>query len=751
MPFLCTHELVLPGYLCGFIRQSDAPDRIWWVGLFVNGELADTCLADRTINSAQGWPDGHGFGFNLPINRLEHSAELTLRVLNTPFTIAHLSVADLEAAGKPAQGGAMGRIDEVHSLTISGLMEDGVSALPSYEILAFEGDRIVGRSRVWRWQHVGAAGDPTGRAARFDLHLDPALADGRIHRIRVETSTGQVLAPGPVEVIAWPNRLRRALCDTALNGRHDVSQRQGDRMLERLLGASMPLSAYAALYPGLAASSAAAPPAGLIGTDGCWHSLGDSGWVLCHHRYVRPLAKLEQDLKEALREQPPTAQAPQLMLWDLAIEQADEQIFPLLFPAFDLERLLEQGHAALIFALPAEAVVQTAAASLADLLLSQVLPTGISPLDRAAILHLPHPGGLMHERDLHTSRPAREMALASAVQARVGQSSVLPPGSHVLPRPAPDKTPTGFPALRLVRPLADRSVSVIVPTRNGGQMLNTAIEDLRRMNPGFDLDILIVDNGSDEADSLASLDRLEDQGARVLEFSGGFNYALINNLAVEHARHDQLCFMNNDVAFPETGVLQELCSRLVDPGIGCVGPLMTRASDIVQHGGVVLGTWHGAAHAFEDRMLGDPGYAGLLRSASEPSAVTAAMLLTRRALFDRLGGFDERLFPVNFNDVDYCLRLGQAGYRTVLTPHVRILHLESATRGRELGTPAANRMTRELINLRARWREVLLDDPQFHPLFALDSLPYSALALEHRAPAPRRAAPRPQSELPAWT
>ena len=751
MPFLCTHELVLPGYLCGFIRQSDAPDRTWWVGLFVDGELADTCLADRTINSAQGWPDGHGFGFNLPMPRLERSAELTLRVLNTSFTIARLTLADLEPAGKPAQGTATGQIDEVHGLTISGLMEDGVTALPSYEMLAFEGDRIVGRSRIWRWQHVGAAGDPAGRSARFDLHLDPALADGRLHRIRVETSTGQVLAPGPVEVVAWPNRLRRALCDMALNGRQDASRRQGDRMLERLLGASMPLSAYAALYPELAAPPPPVIPAGMIGTDGYWYHLGDSGWALCHHRDVRPLTRLEQDLKEALHKLSPTDQAPQLMLWDLAIEQADAQIFPLLFPAFDLERLLEQGHAALIFALPSKAVVETPAASLADLLLSQVLPTGTPPLDRAAILHLPHPGGLMHERDLHTSRSAREVALVSAVQSRIGQSSILPPGSHVLPRPAPDKTPTGFPALRLVRPLADQSVSIIVPTRNAGQMLDTAIDGLRRMNPDLDLDIVIVDNGSDDADSLALLDRLEDQGARILEFSGGFNYALINNLAVEHARHDQLCFMNNDVAFPETGVLQELCSRLADPGVGCVGPLMTRASDIVQHGGVVLGTWHGAAHAFEDRMFGDPGYAGLLRSAWEPSAVTAAMMLTRRSLFDRLGGFDERLFPVNFNDVDYCLRLGQAGYRTVLTPHVRIRHLESASRGRERGTPAANRMTRELINLRARWREVLLDDPQFHPLFALDSLPYSALALEHRAPAPRSAAARPQSEVPAWT
>jgi GT2 family glycosyltransferase len=436
------------------------------------------------------------------------------------------------------------------------------------------------------------------------------------------------------------------------------------------------------------------------------------------------------------------------MICDLGVVQADGQVFPLLFPSFDLERLLEQGYATLCFALPDTALpVIAQATSLSDLLLGSVLPPG-SPMPRAAILHIPHPGGTVAEQDLMATCSARTSALIAAVTARIGQSPGLPAGCTVTALAHCDVP--SFPSLRLNRPLSDRAVSVIIPTRNQGQMLATAVNSLKERNPGFDFDIVIVDNGSTEGDTLNILDRLEQHGARVLEFGEGFNFSLINNLACEHARHAQLCFMNNDVAFPDPGVLAELCGRLVDPQVGAAGPLMTRASDIIQHGGVVLGTWHGAVHAFEDRMFGDPGYGDLLRVASEPSAVTGAFVLTRRALFEDLGGFDEHLFSVNFNDVDYCLRLGVAGYRIVFSPHVRIQHLESVSRGRETQTPAGLRMQREVANLRARWREVLLNDPQFHPLFAIDSLPYRALAISHRAPAARRAGARPPSALPGW-
>lgn len=746
MPFLSDHQIFRPGFLRGFVMHTDQPGRNWQVGLFRGDTLLGCCLSDLHTDPACDWPAFYGFEFNLQLGALEDDAELRLQVVNTDHVIARLQRSDLERGASSEGRRAAGFVRHVQGLTLTGTIDNGVTDLPSFEIVAMEDDRIVGRSRFWRWQHVGAPDNPLGRAAAFDLLLDPALADGRLHAIHVETSTGVVLDGSPVDLIAWPNRLREQLLTEALDGQHDANRRQGDQMLERLLGLSMPLSAYAALYPTLGqVDDSQSLAVGAVGSDGAWRRLGATGWLLCYHQAVEPTPDLEHLITQALDDDPAP---PQLIFWDLGVRQADGLIFPLLFPAFDLERLIEQGYGTLCFALPETALAMIErAASLSDLLMGVVLP-GRCALRRTAIIHIPHPGGVISEKDLIASCTNRSTALLAAVTTRIGLSEVLPSGSKLMAKHVRHKP--SFPALRLSRPVTDRAVSVIIPTRNQGRLLQAAVDSLIDGNPGFDLDILIVDNASNEDDALAVLDRLESQGARILEYNEGFNFSLINNLAAEHAKHAQLCFMNNDVVFLESGVLAELCSRLIDPQVGAAGPLMTRSSDIIQHGGVVLGPWHGAVHAFEDRMFGDPGYGEMLRVASEPSAVTGAFLLTRRALFEKFGGFDEHLFSVNFNDVDYCLRLGAEGYRIVLSPHVRIEHLESVSRGREAQNPAGLRMQREVANLRARWRDVLLNDPQFHPLFAIDCPPYRALAISHRARAARRASACQPSTLPTW-
>lgn len=742
MPFRSECRFVAPGVLRGFVEKVDQPDRHWQVGLFVDGELQGTCLSDLPLPTVEAWQRGRGFEFNLIGPERLEGDELTVLVVNTDHVVARFSQGDFRPAQSAVAKGPVGFVRHVQGLVLAGTIENDVTDLPAYAVFAREGDRIVGQTRLFRWQHVGDADNVLGRAAAFEIFLEPDLADGRVHQLQVETSTGAAFAGSPLDVIAWPNRLRDELLSHEATGDGDALRRRGDVMLERLLGASMPISAYASCYPELRQPVPAMPPDGQLGSDGVWRHIGATGWVLCWHPIVHVLPGFLHRIEAALAE---AEGVPRLIGADLAVRLPDGQIQPLLFSAFDLERLLEQGHAALCFALPAEALAGGAAASLIGLLLGW-LDRDALVSRREAILHVPHPAGVVSDADLIGSCQARSAAL----QVALGQSRLLPQDFRILTEARAAQGAPRFPALRLHRTVRDHAVSVIVPTRNRGAMLNTAVLGLIDSNPEFDLDVIVIDNASTEPSTLEVFDRLEERGVRIVEFGEGFNYALINNLALEHSRHEQICFMNNDVAFPETGVLAELCSRLAAPDVGAVGPLMTRASDIVQHGGVVLGPWHVAVHAFEDRMLGDPGYGEMLRVASEPSAVTGAFMLTRRSLFESLGGFNELAFPVNFNDVDYCLRLWQAGYRVVVSPHVRIHHFESVSRGRESATAAARRMQREQACLRARWRAALLDDPQYHPLWGLDCLPYRALSMTHRAPAARHAGARRAASLPEW-
>jgi GT2 family glycosyltransferase len=169
-----------------------------------------------------------------------------------------------------------------------------------------------------------------------------------------------------------------------------------------------------------------------------------------------------------------------------------------------------------------------------------------------------------------------------------------------------------------------------------------------------------------------------------------------------------------------------------------VGAQLLWPSGVVQHGGVVLGPGFAATHAFNDRVTGDLGYADMLAVAHECSAVTAACLLTRRVDYLAVGGMDELRFPINFNDVDYCLKLRAAGKRIVFTPHAKLLHLESASRGVDLTPQRRGRLQRELQNLRTKWAETLATDPFYNPTLSLDPIPFSALAWPPRSFSPRR-------------
>lgn len=268
---------------------------------------------------------------------------------------------------------------------------------------------------------------------------------------------------------------------------------------------------------------------------------------------------------------------------------------------------------------------------------------------------------------------------------------------HALPEPAP-------------------RVSIIVPTRDALALLRPCIESVlaRTTYPHFEL--IVVDNGSRDAATLDYLAELARRArVRVLRFDRRFNYSAINNFAVRQAEGDMLCLLNDDTEVISPDWLEEMAGYLLRPGVGVVGAKLYYPDGRVQHAGVTVGPGGCANHLHAGLGRDEPGYCGRALLAQEYSAVTAACLLTWTRLYRALGGLNTRRLPVTFNDVDYCLRAQEAGYRVVFTPHAELIHHESATRGRDVTVRAKLRVAREIRYMRTRWRARMRHDPCYNP------------------------------------
>ena len=410
---------------------------------------------------------------------------------------------------------------------------------------------------------------------------------------------------------------------------------------------------------------------------------------------------------------------------DLEIRNEDGRRWPIAFPVFDYERLLEQGYCAYVPAFRRSAVEPLLGAGCSDLYRLFNALFDATGTAGASIVHTP--GALACLPPIDAPSAARALATAGSahLQARgVAAEVTVSEGG-------------AFPAVHVKRAIAPASVSIIIPTRNRSELLQTCIESIRPAATALGTEIIVIDNDSTEPEALAYLAKIDGSVARVIRVEGPFNFARLNNLAVEAARGEHLCLLNDDVEALDSEWLAEMMSRIAQPDVGAVGVMLIWPSGVVQHGGVVLGPSFAAAHAFNDRTDDDPGYADLLCVAHQSSAVTAACLMVRRTDYLAVGGMDAVRFPVNFNDVDLCLKLAALGKRIIFTPHARLLHVELASRGNDDVPERAARFRREITNLRNRWGEVLIDDPYYSPMLSLDPVPFSALAWPPRSMAPR--------------
>src|SRR5665213_2397434 len=255
----------------------------------------------------------------------------------------------------------------------------------------------------------------------------------------------------------------------------------------------------------------------------------------------------------------------------------------------------------------------------------------------------------------------------------------------------------------------DPLVSIVVPSKNQLALLKRCVESVLQRTDYENYEVIVVDNGSDEPDACAYLQAIEDKypeigsRLRVLRHPGPFNFSAINNRAVrEAARGEYICLLNNDAAPLDGAWLGEMMALARRPDIGAVGAKLTYPDGRIQHAGVILGIGWGAPA--DHPYIGEPGeaigYWGRVLVPQEFSAVTAACCVTRRAVWDAVGGFDEENFAVAYNDVDYCLKVREAGFRVVWTPYARLLHEASASQRANTETKAVDARNARFAGLR---------------------------------------------------
>ncbi|MGQ3674203.1 glycosyltransferase family 2 protein [Xanthobacter sp. TB0139] len=269
-------------------------------------------------------------------------------------------------------------------------------------------------------------------------------------------------------------------------------------------------------------------------------------------------------------------------------------------------------------------------------------------------------------------------------------------------------------------------VTLIIPTRNGLELVRQCIESILERTSYPNYDILLVDNNSDDPKALLYFKELEkNPHIQVLRDERPFNYSAINNNAVAHATGAYVALINNDIEVINPEWLNEMMGFAIQPGVGVVGARLWYPDNRLQHGGVILGLGGVAGHAHKFLPRKSNGYLkrGILPQTL--SAVTAACFVVRKDIYENVGGLDEEHLKVAFNDVDFCLRVGEAGFRNVWTPYAELYHHESASRGSEDTPEKQARFRSEANYMMTRWKDILPHDPAYNPNLTRDREDFS--------------------------
>ena len=281
--------------------------------------------------------------------------------------------------------------------------------------------------------------------------------------------------------------------------------------------------------------------------------------------------------------------------------------------------------------------------------------------------------------------------------------------------------------IRYPIPQPEPLVSLLIPTRDKRELLEPCVGSILDKTSYQNFEIIILDNESAEPATLEYFENIQEHDARVrvVPYHQPFNYSAINNFGVTQARGELIGLVNNDVEVITAEWLAEMVSHAVRPEIGCVGAKLYYDDETIQHAGVIVGLGGVAGHSHKYFPRTASGYFHRLKLTQNLSAVTAACLVVRKSIFEQVGGLEEEGLRIAFNDVDFCLKVQQAGFRNLWTPYAELYHHESKSRGAEDTPEKIERFNSEIEFVRSKWGDRLRRDRYYNPNLTLAREDYS--------------------------
>jgi len=258
-------------------------------------------------------------------------------------------------------------------------------------------------------------------------------------------------------------------------------------------------------------------------------------------------------------------------------------------------------------------------------------------------------------------------------------------------------------------------LSIVIPNKNNPDLLKSCLQFLGDQHQ-TDIELIIVDNGSTDPEVPALYEDLKKRhGAIIISMPGLFNYSKLINAGAKQASREYLLLLNNDVIIPNIATAWSLLSLAAEPTVGVVGSILLYPSRHIQHAGIVLTQGPCASHVMRNASEHDPGPGHILRTLRNYQAVTGALQIMRTSIFREVNGYDEVHLPVEFNDIDFCLRVRKKGYKVLCAPMHGIIHAESSTR-QETGSAETLKSRQDAkLYMARRWREAFSHDPFLNP------------------------------------